>query len=86
MKTKKTEYYSDILKLLKELKVLQPTVEIGKHISTILDDYDDIWGVSDKNFHSSLVKYKAQLELFTPHEVEEIEDPFILTEEEEEDY
>ena len=83
MKTKKKDYYSDIIKLLKELKTIQPEVEIGKHLATILDDYDAIWGISDKDFYDSLIKYKAQLELF---ETEiPLEDEFFLELDDEED-
>ena len=83
MKTKKKEYYDDILKLLKELKSIQPEVEMGKHIATILSDYRDIWGVSDKDLYTSLFKYKAQLELFDITETFEIEENFSIEEEEE---
>lgn len=84
MKTKKTEYYNEIVKLLKELKTIQPEVELGKHIATALDDYDDVWGISDKAFYDSLIKYKAQLELFES-EVPMEENFLIEFEDEEED-
>lgn len=82
MKTKKKEYYEDIIKLLKELKSLQPNTEMGKHLSTVMSEFKDIWGVSDKDIFVSLTKYKAQLELFTPNE--EFQDLEDLLEEEEE--
>lgn len=92
MKKKKTNLYIEIIDLLKELKTLYPSYSIGKHISTALDDYGDIWGLSDKEVLFALTKYKAQMEMDVPHETGEdelreiIDDAMNLSIREEEDY
>jgi hypothetical protein len=40
---------------------------MGRHIATALDDYGDIWGLTDKEILFALEKYKSQLELDVPH-------------------
>jgi hypothetical protein len=83
MRKNKIDHYQEILKLLQELKSLQPKVEIGKHIATVLEEHN-IWILSDKKFYDLLLKYKAQLELFPASEEFENVD-FLYTEEEEEE-
>ena len=74
MKTNKPNYYADILEILQELHTLFPTSGVGKHLSTVADEYGgDLWGVSDKELFYALKKYKAQLELYCPHETNEQE-------------
>ena len=67
MKKKKPDYYSEALVVMQELKTLYPNYSLGRHISTALDDYDDVWGVSDKELSFAFIKYKAQLQLDVPH-------------------
>lgn len=92
MKKKKTNLYIEIIDILKELKTLYPSYSMGKHISTALDDYGDIWGLSDKEVLFALTKYKAQMEMDVPHETGEdelreiIDDAMNLSIREEEDY
>lgn len=78
MKKKKKNLYGDIIDVLNELKVLYPSYTIGKHLSTALDDYGDIWGLSDKEVLFALTKYKAQMEMDVPHETNEEEIEEIL--------
>lgn len=59
---KKDSTYSEILQVLVELKTKYPTYGIGKHLSTALEDYGDLWGVSDKEILYALEKYEATLE------------------------
>lgn len=73
MKKNKSSFYTDIIEIFKELKVLYPSYSMGKHISTALDDYGDIWGLSDKEIHYALTKYKAQMQMDVPHETGEDE-------------
>jgi hypothetical protein len=40
---------------------------MGRHLATALDEYGDIWGVSDKEMVFALTKYKNQLEMDVPH-------------------
>lgn len=92
MKKKKTNLYTEIIEVLQELKVLYPSYSMGKHISTALDDYGDIWGLSDKEVLFALTKYKAQMEMDVPHETGEdelreiMDDAMNLSITEEEDY
>lgn len=62
MKTKKN-YYKEILSVLQELNKLYPSYNMGRHLSTIIEDYGDIWGISDKELLSTLVMYKSQLDM-----------------------
>jgi hypothetical protein len=60
---------------LERLRKAHPTYNIGRHISTALDGYDDIWGVTDKEFLFALEKYELELNMDSPHiDEEEIEE------------
>lgn len=64
---RKSNYYSQILQLLQQLHAAYPTYNMGRHLATALDEYGDIWGLSDKEVLFALEKYKSQLELDIPH-------------------
>jgi hypothetical protein len=60
--------------VLESLRKAHPTYNIGRHISTALDGYDDIWGVTDKEFLFALEKYELELNMDVDHiDQEEIE-------------
>jgi hypothetical protein len=40
---------------------------MGRHLATALDEYGDIWGITDKELAYALAKYKGQLEMDVPH-------------------
>ena len=68
-------YYRKILHVLESLYKAHPTYNIGRHISTALDGYDDIWGVTDKEFLFALEKYELELNMDVDHiDQEEIEE------------
>lgn len=73
MKTNKPNYYNDILSCLKELKDLFPDYSMGQHLSTVLEEYGDVWGITDKELSYALKKYKAQQEMYVPSHVEDID-------------
>jgi hypothetical protein len=61
--------------VLESLRKAHPTYNIGRHISTALDGYDDIWGVTDKEFLFALEKYELELNMDVDHiDQEEIEE------------
>ena len=60
--------------MLENLHKAHPTYNIGRHISTALDGYDDIWGVTDKEFLFALEKYELELNMDVNHDQEEIEE------------
>lgn len=67
-------YYRQIIRVLENLHKAHPTYNIGRHISTALDGYDDVWGVSDKEFLFALEKYELELNMDVDHiDQEEIE-------------
>jgi hypothetical protein len=70
---KNPNYYRQVLQTLERLRKDHPTYNIGRHISTALDGYNDIWGVSDKEFLFALEKYEIELNMDVDHE-EDIED------------
>ena len=63
--------YISILETLKELKEKYPSYNLGRHISTALSDYGDLWGLSDREFLFAIQKYSSELEL----------DPTVISEE-----
>jgi hypothetical protein len=72
--SRKPNYYRQILQTLENLRKAHPTYNIGRHISTALDGYDDIWGVTDKEFLFALEKYELALNMDIDHiDHEEIE-------------
>lgn len=64
---RKTNHYNQVLQILQQLHAAYPTYNIGRHLATALDEYGDIWGLTDKEILFALEKYKSQLELDIPH-------------------
>lgn len=60
-------HYEKILGVLIELKEIFPTYNLGRHLETALDGYKDIWGMTDKELHWALIKYKAEITMDVPH-------------------
>lgn len=72
--SRQPNYYRKIINVLERLRKAHPTYNIGRHISTALDGYDDIWGVTDKEFLFALEKYELALNMDIDHiDQEEIE-------------
>lgn len=73
---KQPNYYRQIIQTLGRLQKAYPTYNMGRHISTALDEYTDVWGVSDKEFLFAIQKYEIELNIDGPHiddeEIEEI--------------
>lgn len=40
---------------------------MGRHIATALDEYGDIWGLTDKELLFALRKYTSELDMDVPH-------------------
>ncbi|NBU52532.1 MAG: hypothetical protein EBS24_07920 [Chitinophagia bacterium] len=64
---RKTNYYSQVVQILHSLHNSYPEYNMGRHLSTALDGYGDLWGVTDKELLFALEKYKAQLDMDVPH-------------------
>ncbi len=64
---KKLSYYHQILNTLEALNTNYPAYNMGRHLATALDEYGDLWGLSDKEMMFALEKYKTQLEMDIPH-------------------
>lgn len=73
---KQPNYYRQIIQTLVRLQKAYPTYNIGRHISTALYEYSDVWGVSDREFLYAIQKYEIELNIDGPHlddkEIEEI--------------
>ena len=73
---KTPNYYRQIIQTLVRLQKAYPTYNMGRHISTALDEYSDVWGVSDREFLYAIQKYEIELNIDGPHiddeEIEEI--------------
>jgi hypothetical protein len=86
--------YEQILSVLIELKEAFPSYNLGRHLDTALDDYKDIWGMTDKELAFVMDKYKTKLEMDVPHTDESEIDKIIkegmdldnILKEEDEDY
>lgn len=52
---------------MEKLHKAHPTYNMGRHISTALDGYDDVWGVTDKEFLFALEKYELALNMDVDH-------------------
>jgi len=63
---KPNDYYR-VLALLQQLHISYPNYNMGRHIATALDEYGDVWGLSDKEILFALEKYKAELDMDIPH-------------------
>lgn len=68
-------FYRKIINTLSEMKKSHPKCTLGKHISTAIDstDMNDLWSISDKELHNSLINYQAGLEMDIPHQEDDIE-------------
>lgn len=55
--------YKECIKILENLHREHPSYSLGRHLSSALEDYSDIWSVSDKELLYALTKYKAELEI-----------------------
>lgn len=64
---KTTSSYQQILDVLIELKEAFPSYNMGRHLDTALNEYKDIWGMTDKEMLYALNRYKSQLTLDIPH-------------------
>ena len=66
-------YYRQILNILERLYKAHPTYNIGRHLSTALDD-SDLWGVADRELLLALQRYEIELNMDVSHtDDEEIE-------------
>jgi len=59
--------YQQALKILDDLQKAFPTYNLGRHLSTALYEYKDIWGMTDREMVYALSKYKAELMQDVPH-------------------
>ena len=64
---RKPNYYNQIIHVLQQLHTAYPEYNMGKHLATAIDEYGDIWGLTDKELLFALDKYKTQLEMDVPH-------------------
>lgn len=90
----KKNYYNSVIHTLQELHKEFPEYNMGRHIATALDEYGDIWGMTDKELAFAMDKYKTKLEMDIPHADESEIDKIIkegmdldnILKEEDEDY
>jgi len=60
-------HYNQVITTLQELHKSYPTYNMGRHLATALDEYGDIWGMTDKELSYALSKYKGELDMDVPH-------------------
>ena len=71
---KTSPYYNQVVTILKTLHSEYPKYTMGQHISTALDGYTDVWGMTDKAMLYAFEKYAAELQYDIPHRDTEIDD------------
>jgi hypothetical protein len=64
---KSPNYYNKVLHVLQELHTAYPQYNMGRHLSTVLDECGNIWGLTDKELAYCFAKYKGQLEMDVKH-------------------
>jgi hypothetical protein len=57
----KENYQNKIFSLLKELKKKYPSFSIGRHISSCVENHEQLWGITDKELYHELEKYSLEL-------------------------
>lgn len=67
MSRKINTHFTQIISLLNDLHKSFPTYNVGRHLSTALEGYGDVWGMTDKELLYALNKYKTELDLDMPH-------------------
>ena len=60
-------HYNQVIHTLQELHKSFPTYNMGRHLATVLDEYGDRWGMTDKELSYALYKYRSQIEMDVPH-------------------
>ena len=66
------DYFKEIIQTLNKLYKAHPTYNVGRHLSTALDEYGDIWGMTNKELAFALEKYSTELEMDGDHLVKKI--------------
>lgn len=66
-------YHSQIIDVLRQLKVKYPARGVAQHLSEALTDYPHYWGLSDKEFLFALDKYVIELEENNPPPEKELQ-------------
>jgi hypothetical protein len=61
MKKPINTYMQKIVKIINQLTVNHPKINLGKHIDTALDG-ENIWSLSNEKFYSLLRNYQAKLD------------------------
>jgi hypothetical protein len=56
-------YYGECLSLLSKLHQEHPSFSLGRHLSTALSEYGDVWGLSNKEILYALEKYQAEIDM-----------------------
>lgn len=59
----KENYQNEIFSLLKELKKKYPNFSIGRHISSCIENNEQLWGITDKELHYQLKRYSLELSI-----------------------
>ena len=64
-------YYEKAIAILVHLKEAHPKCTMARHLATALED--NFWGMTDKELHDALERYKNKLSLDTDHSEDELE-------------
>ena len=59
--------FSKLITILTDLHRGYPNYNVGRHLATVLADYGDIWGMTDKELVFAIEKYKLQLDMDVPN-------------------
>lgn len=68
---KSKDEYKEIINILSQLHTDFPEHNLGKHISTALSEFSDVWGVSDKELLKAFKTYKETMHTDVPRGTDE---------------
>jgi len=72
--SKQPNYYKQIIQVLDRLHKAHPKYNMGKHLSTALDE-SNLWGIADRELLFALQKYEIELNMdFNHTDDEEIDE------------
>lgn len=60
-------HYPRILDILEKLYTTHPTIPLGRHLATALDESGDLFDLTDKEIYDAVRSYSNNLEYDVPH-------------------
>jgi hypothetical protein len=65
--TRIASHYMRILYILEKLHTSNPTIPLGQHLATALDESGELFSLTDKEIYDAVNSYTGTLEYDVPH-------------------